>query len=1011
MKRMRTWATALLLTLLCALAAETNAQAIDFPNLNIQYDPDSRSVIVTGVPMYDAAGTIQYSLDGSIRFGLETVSSFSYAPEVMPYHLPDQQGYIFNWDDAQFLLPASGTYTFAARLTAHPRQNTGETLEKGPMQTLHYEYWKDGEAPVVTVSVKLDGDGGTFRDNQNRDCFDSSFPFEAGKTLSSAGYTIDRITCVDKDFRGWIAYDDSGKALSGLMTTEEVLNYNIPDHNIRFVMQWDKREGYPVTAITYAAIINGTGEPDPNVRVTLENNGIRYSGYGCVTISKEVYSQWKGNVKVIWECPGRYIQANNRWIPDYFESEGSVNGFKKEKSCYISISATGKGKEVISPRDTINELFYSARNTQPEISLAADSTVSAAGLPHTITAQQLQSGSIYDQSMAAMKKATLTDNVLVYDITARNGKNVFVHQLDSTAEVTIQLPESYTIQSGSTALVYHLPGDGTAVPCDTTYDAENRSLTFRTDHFSLYAVSEVAKAPEPPKQPDMPANPPTNPVQPDMPCGCGTPCTQAAGETGQRTHAPCGQWRDPHHAGGAAAAHHAAGRAGQSRCSRSSAHRCAADPHHSACGHLRSADPDADSPDCTGSTRQADCSCSTGGNRIPAGGHSRRSSGSDWRGRGGHRSDEKAEKVTIPYMQKCIPCPVGEGCIFLFHRLFQRFQIAPHQREIGDAVLQLLPGHIVAAVEQGRFCAGGFGNAVRHQMIGKLDIVDGGELLLPHQIGEIRNGGGGRLRLGGTAGEGCIAGDAVGLGKVAQGETVTEHHHRVGHGIHIRTDLSVQSHQFRQIRIFIGGVDFGVGLVHLHDLRADVLDDLHGVDGGRPHVLVHLHHLSVAVVMIVIVLHALQRGFLQRGHAVDHPQRLHRLVQRGEDGIHPRVGLAAQIHEQVAVLHRQNIPGGRLIGMALRAGGQQQLHLRQITGDGSRQVIAGEVGGDDLQPSVLPTAVAAAGGDSQQQRQHRCQSQQFSSHGAPLTQTGNRQIPDRGCAWSGSPPTTRRPER
>ena len=530
MKRLYTWVSALLLTLLCVFSMENSAQAaMDFPTLNIEYDENSRSVIVTGVPMYDTTGTIQYSLDGSIRFGKETVSSFCYAPEVMPYHLPDQQGYIFNWDDAQFLLPGSGIYTIRVRLTAHPRQNTGETLEKGPMQTLDYEYWKDGEAPVVTVSVKLDGDGGTFRDNQNSDCFDSSFPFEAGKTLSSTGYTIDRITCVDKDFRGWIAYDDSGKALSGLLTTKEVLNYTIPNHDIRFVMQWDKREGYPVTAITYAAIINGTGEADPNVRVTLENNGVRYSGYGYVTISKEVYSTWKGNVKVIWECPGQYIRANNRWIPDYFESEGSASSFKKEKSCYNSISATGKGKEVISPRDIINELFYSARNTQPEISLAADSTVSAADLPHTITAQQLQSGSSYETAMADMKKATQTDNVLVYDITARNDQNVFVHQLDNTAEVTIQLPESYTIGSGNTALVYYLPGDGTAVPCDTEYNAETHQLTFRTDHFSLYAVAEVAKAPEPPsapQQPNIPTQPDTppqtdapsvNPVQPAQP--------------------------------------------------------------------------------------------------------------------------------------------------------------------------------------------------------------------------------------------------------------------------------------------------------------------------------------------------------------------------------------------------------------------------------------------------------------------------------------------------------------
>lgn len=372
--------------------------------------------------------------------------------------------------------------------------------------------------PIVTLC--LDANGGTFRNHQGMDLYDSEMSATPGTTLASTGYTIDRITCVDKDFRGWIAYDDSGKALSGLLTTQEVLNYTIPKHNIRFMIQWDKREGYPVTAITYAAIINGTGKPDPNVRVTLEVGGIRYSGYGYVTISKEVYSQWKGSMKVIWECPGQYIRANNRWVADYFEYESSVSSFKKGKSCYISISATGKGKDVTSPRNTINELFYSARNTQPEISQVRDASVtvytssSVAAPQPSITASQLQSGSTYDASMAAMKKATQTDHVLVFDITAKDASGKDIHQLGGTAEVTLPLPKSYTIQSGNTALVYYLPGDGTAVPCSTTLhdeDPDNRYLTFQTDHFSLYAVAEVAKAPDAPTQPDVPADQPTTP--------------------------------------------------------------------------------------------------------------------------------------------------------------------------------------------------------------------------------------------------------------------------------------------------------------------------------------------------------------------------------------------------------------------------------------------------------------------------------------------------------------------
>ena len=46
MKRLYTWVSALLLTLLCVFSMETSAQAaMDFPTLNIEYDENSRSVI------------------------------------------------------------------------------------------------------------------------------------------------------------------------------------------------------------------------------------------------------------------------------------------------------------------------------------------------------------------------------------------------------------------------------------------------------------------------------------------------------------------------------------------------------------------------------------------------------------------------------------------------------------------------------------------------------------------------------------------------------------------------------------------------------------------------------------------------------------------------------------------------------------------------------------------------------------------------------------------------------
>ena len=367
------------------------------------------------------------------------------------------------------------------------------------------------------IPLYLDANGGTFRNERNMNLYDSEMSAKPGDTLASMGCTIDTITCVGKSFQGWIAYDAATNTpISGLLTTEQVLNYTLPNHPIRFMIQWKALEDAPITAITYAAFFNGTGTVDSGTRVTLEVNGIRYSGNGSVTISKDIYSKWTGNVKVIWECPGKYVSANNRWNPDYFESEGSVKSFIREGSCYMSISQTGKGADTPSPRDIVNDYFYSVRNVAPEISRVEEPSVDAgvslsggAQEVHTLSAERLQSGSVYNASMTAMKKATQTDNVLIFDITAKDAAGKDLHQLGSTAEVKISLPKDYVIQSGNTVQVYYLPGDGTAVPCSTVLhdeDSANRYLTFRTDHFSLYAVAEVAKAPAEPEVPDQPGS-------------------------------------------------------------------------------------------------------------------------------------------------------------------------------------------------------------------------------------------------------------------------------------------------------------------------------------------------------------------------------------------------------------------------------------------------------------------------------------------------------------------------
>ena len=307
----------------------------------------------------------------------------------------------------------------------------------------------------------------------------------------------------------------------------------------------------------------------------------------------------------------------------------------------------------------------------------------------------------------------------------------------------------------------------------------------------------------------------------------------------------------------------------------------------------------------------------------------------------------------------------------------------------------------MAAVEEGGLRPGGLGDAVRHQVVGELDVEDRGDALALHLLRQEGHGGGGGLRLGGTAGEGGVAGEAVGLGEVAQGEAVAEDQGLRGEGREEVPELPVQGVDLRLIGVGGGKVALGVGAVQRRHPLRDGPGDPAGVLRGGPDVLVDLVDLpqSVAVVVMVLVVllmvvvmalgcHALQGLLVQGVHAVDHPQSLRRALQGGEDGLHPGVGLAAEVDEEAAVLHRQDVPGGGLVGVALRPGGQEQGDLRRLAADGAGQVIGREAGGHDGKAPGLPVRHAGPGGAARQQGAEKSQAQQGgkqSLHGmAPL---------------------------
>ena len=124
--------------------------------------------------------------------------------------------------------------------------------------------------------------------------------------------------------------------------------------------------------------------------------------------------------------------------------------------------------------------------------------------------------------------------------------------------------------------------------------------------------------------------------------------------------------------------------------------------------------------------------------------------------------------------------------------------------------------------------------------------------------------------------------------------------------------------------------------------------------------------MAVFVVMADFGLHSLYQFLLQQRHAVDHAELLSTGLHCVQNGLHPFVGLAAQIDEQIAVLHRQNIRRGRLIGVAFRAGRQQQLHVRQPAGGGPCKIIGRKHGGHDAQSPRFPLRGRLAAGSQQQ---------------------------------------------
>lgn len=109
----------LALLLVTLFSPKLEAEAVDFPGINVTFDSTDESVIVDGIPANSPDGSVEYQLEGYLNYEKERIETFCYASNVRPYDVPAKQAYVFNWGgDAEFLLPCTGEYKFTTYLTA-----------------------------------------------------------------------------------------------------------------------------------------------------------------------------------------------------------------------------------------------------------------------------------------------------------------------------------------------------------------------------------------------------------------------------------------------------------------------------------------------------------------------------------------------------------------------------------------------------------------------------------------------------------------------------------------------------------------------------------------------------------------------------------------------------------------------------------------------------------------------------------------------------------------------------
>lgn len=179
-------------------------------------------------------------------------------------------------------------------------------------------------------------------------------------------------------------------------------------------------------------------------------------------------------------------ESENSEEPDDSETENGEADKEEE-----TVTITG----IVSTSDIIEEIIKVGDKLIRKLISAAGYVIEgdADVLPEGATFEVSIPGTgsdIYKKAFEAMKQIAKSKGFKVIEITLYDASKAEVHELSDYVSVSLPVPAGLSTAAGNQLVVYRLTEDGTLVKCKTTVN--NGVLTFETNHFSTFIISEEA---------------------------------------------------------------------------------------------------------------------------------------------------------------------------------------------------------------------------------------------------------------------------------------------------------------------------------------------------------------------------------------------------------------------------------------------------------------------------------------------------------------------------------------